>query len=157
MSAPRVALACVAVLLPLLAGCGSSDGDSQTDTSSVVVSIRTWTPPSSAVENTPPPTSPAEYTPPKSGADKYKQTWTTPYEETTCSQFKTAMSGKQQWVLAADMLTSARQVDEKGAEMASDDLITEFRNGLVTVCVIDTMTMTDAGVGLYMTEPRFKP
>jgi hypothetical protein len=36
-------------------------------------------------------------------------------------------------------------------------MITEFEGGLDTVCVIDSMTMVDAGVGLYMTEPRFHP
>lgn len=88
--------------------------------------------------------------------DKYTQTWPTPYGQTTCKQFLGQMTAKQRWVLAADMLTNARNMKAK-IGLPSDSMITEFEGGLETACVIDTMTMTDVGVGLYMTEPRFQP
>ncbi len=88
--------------------------------------------------------------------DKYTQTWPTPYGQTTCAQFLNDMTAKQRWVMAADMLTNARNL-RANAGLPSDSMITEFEGGLANVCVIDSMTMTDAGVGLYMTEPRFHP
>lgn len=88
--------------------------------------------------------------------DKYTQTWPTPYEKTTCAQFLGQMTSKQRWVMAADMLTNARNVKRKTG-LPSDDLITEFEGGLRNVCVIDSMNMADAGTGLYLTEPRFQP
>jgi hypothetical protein len=88
--------------------------------------------------------------------DKYEQTWTTPYSKTTCDQFTTAMNDHQRWAMAADMLTGARNTREDSG-LPSDAMITEFEGGLRTACVIGSMTMTDVGVGLYMTEPRFHP
>lgn len=88
--------------------------------------------------------------------DKYTQTWSTPYGQTTCAQFVSEMTAKQRWVMAADMLTNVRNMNEDTG-LPSDALITEFEGGLSTACVIDTMTMDDVGVGLYVTEPRFHP
>lgn len=88
--------------------------------------------------------------------DKYTQTWSTPYGQTTCAQFLSEMTAKQRWVMAADMLTNVRNMNQETG-LPSDALITEFEGGLNTVCVIGTMTMDDVGVGLYMTEPRFHP
>lgn len=58
--------------------------------------------------------------------------------------------------MAADMLTNARNLKARTG-LPPDDMITEFEGGLRNACVIDSMTMTDAGTGLYMTEPRFQP
>ncbi|KLI07497.1 hypothetical protein ACT17_23380 [Mycolicibacterium conceptionense] len=88
--------------------------------------------------------------------DKYTQTWPTPYDQTTCKQFLGQMTAKQRWAMAADMLTGARNMKSKTG-LPSDSMVTEFEGGLETACVIDTMTMTDVGAGLYMTEPRFHP
>lgn len=88
--------------------------------------------------------------------DKYTQTWGTPYNKTTCSQFLHDMTEQQRWVMAADMLTGARNLDQKTG-LPSDSMVTEFEGGMETACVIDTMAMTDVGAGLYMTEPRFHP
>jgi hypothetical protein len=90
--------------------------------------------------------------------DKYAQTWGTPYGKTTCGQFLSEMTGKQQWVMAADMLTNARNLHQKTG-LPSDAMITEFEGGLETACVISSMTMTmaDAGTALYLSEPRFQP
>lgn len=88
--------------------------------------------------------------------DKYTQTWSTPYAETTCAAFMTQMTDMQRWVLAADVLTAARNT-KQNTGLPSDSMITEFEQGLESVCDVDSMVMTDAGRGLYMTEPRYQP
>lgn len=88
--------------------------------------------------------------------DKYRQTWAIPYSQTTCSQFKVEMTAQQQWAMAADMLTNARNVDSNTG-LPPDSMISEFEGGLHNACVIDTMTMSEVGAGLYLTEPRFHP
>lgn len=89
--------------------------------------------------------------------DKYKQTWATPYDSTTCTDYTTQLTASQRWAAAADMLTGARSRD--GAkEMPSDELVTTFMGGIDTACVVETMTITDVAVGLYLTErARFEP
>lgn len=88
--------------------------------------------------------------------DKYTQTWPTPYDQTTCTQFLNQMTAKQRWVMAADMLTNARNLNQD-VGLPPDSMVTEFEKGLENACVIASMTMTDAAVGLYMTEPSFQP
>lgn len=63
------------------------------------------------------------------------------------------MTSAQRWAMAADMLTNARNT----GDLPPEDMIAEFEGGLRNVCVIDSMTMIDAGTGLYMTEPRSIP
>jgi len=66
------------------------------------------------------------------------------------------MDGEQQWVAAADMLTASRSVD--GAEdLPPDSMVDEFNAGISNVCVIGSMALNEAAVGLYLTEPRFAP
>jgi hypothetical protein len=36
--------------------------------------------------------------------------------------------------------------------MPSDELVTTFRQGVETACVIDTMSLADVGPTLYLTE-----
>jgi hypothetical protein len=89
---------------------------------------------------------------------KYDQTWATPYSETTCADWDSTMNDHEQWVAAADMLTGARNKGDGGDGMPSDALIDEFQSGITTACVVPTMTLTDAGVGLYLTDrARFRP
>lgn len=67
------------------------------------------------------------------------------------------MSPAQQFAGAADILTSARNKIDNGTGMPSDSLIEEFEAGITEVCVIPSMTITEATYGLYTTEPRFHP
>lgn len=83
---------------------------------------------------------------------KYEQTWGKPYDQTTCADFKNAMTDQQRWAMAADMLTGARTKGDGISAMPSDALVTTFRDGLSYVCVDDNLTMTDMGAGLYQTE-----
>lgn len=89
--------------------------------------------------------------------DKYTQTWATSYAETTCEDWNTRMTSGQQFAAAADILTAARNKIDGGTGLPGDPLISEFQGGVTTVCVVPTMTLTDAGYSLYTTEPRFHP
>lgn len=92
-----------------------------------------------------------------SGANKYTQTWAKSYSETTCEDWNDSMSNAQQFAAAADILTSARDKIDGATGLPPDSLITEFQDGVTNVCVIPSMTLTDATYGLYTTETRFQP
>jgi len=88
---------------------------------------------------------------------KYNQTWQTDYASTTCDDWLSQMTSSQRFAASADILTSARNKIDGGRGLPSDSLIDEFTDGLDNVCVIPSMTLTDASYGLYTTEPRFSP
>ncbi|MDR6613603.1 hypothetical protein [Leifsonia sp. 1010] len=89
--------------------------------------------------------------------DKYTQTWPKQYSDTTCEDWNNQMTPAQQFAAAADILSSARDKLDGGTGVAPDDLIRQFQSGITNVCVIDSMTLTDASYGLYATEARFHP
>lgn len=91
------------------------------------------------------------------GSSKYTQTWGAAYSDTSCSDWNELMSSTQQFAAAADTLTSARNKIDGGIGLPPDSLISEFQAGITNVCVVPTMTLTDATYGLYLTEPRFHP
>lgn len=89
--------------------------------------------------------------------DKYTQTWTTPYEKTTCKQWNTQMSDKQQWVASADMLTGAWKSEGK-QDVPPDATITSFQKNITTGCEPEpTLTILDAGVTIYKIDNSFHP
>ena len=88
---------------------------------------------------------------------KYEQTWGAAYTDTTCDDWNTLMTSAQQFAAAADILTAARNKIDGGEGLPPDSLISEFQAGVTNVCVIPSMTLTDATYGLYTTEPRFHP
>ena len=90
-------------------------------------------------------------------ADKYRQTWTQSYSDTTCREWFGEMTADQRFAAAADILASARNKIDGASGLPPDSLIDEFADGLDNVCVMDSMTITDAAFGLYSTEPRFHP
>ncbi len=92
------------------------------------------------------------------GTSKYDQTWPHPYSQTTCADWNDDMTSAQQWAAAADMLTGARNKGDGGEGLPPDPLVDEFRAGITTACVVDTMTLADVGAGLYLTEREtFRP
>lgn len=93
----------------------------------------------------------------EAGPGKFDQTWPSAYSDTTCADWNGRMSSHERFVAAADMLTGARNKGDGGTGLPSDALIEEFEGGITNVCVKPTMTLTDAAVGLYLTEPRFQP
>ncbi len=92
-----------------------------------------------------------------SDVSKYTQTWPKSYAETTCADWLQTMTSAQRFAAAADILSSARNKIDGGTGLPPDSLITEFAVGTSNVCVVPTMTITDATYGLYSTEPRFHP
>jgi hypothetical protein len=89
---------------------------------------------------------------------KYDQTWPKSYGDTTCDEWSGEMTDAQQWTAAADMLTGARNKGDGGKGLPPDSLVDEFQGGVSTACVVPSMTLTDVGVGLYLTErSRFQP
>jgi hypothetical protein len=89
---------------------------------------------------------------------KYRQTWGKPYASTTCAEWKATMAPAQRFAAAADMLTGARNKGDGGTRLPPDSLISTFQSGVTNACAIDTMSITDVGAGLYLTErQRFRP
>jgi len=89
---------------------------------------------------------------------KYDQTWSQPYSSTTCAEWDSEMTADEQWVAAADMLTGARNKGDGRTGLPPDSLVSTFRGGITTACVVDTMSIADVGAGLYLTErTRFAP
>ncbi|MBO1756515.1 hypothetical protein [Allobranchiibius sp. CTAmp26] len=93
-----------------------------------------------------------------SSVGKYEQTWTKGYSSTTCDEFINEMDPHQRFVAAADMLGGARQADG-GTGLPGDSLVNSFKSGLDQACEpIGTMTLTDAGAALYLTDrSSFRP
>jgi len=90
-------------------------------------------------------------------SSRYTQTWSQSYAETSCDEWNLEMTSAQQFAAAADILTSARNKINGGDGLPPDALTTEFQAGITNVCIIPSMTLTDATYGLYTTEPRFHP
>ncbi|WP_152970186.1 hypothetical protein [Frigoribacterium sp. RIT-PI-h] len=90
-------------------------------------------------------------------SSRYTQTWSQGYAETSCDEWNLEMTSAQQFAAAADILTSARNKIDGGVGLPPDALISEFQAGVTNVCIVPTMTLTDATSGLYTTEPRFHP
>jgi hypothetical protein len=63
------------------------------------------------------------------------------------------MSDHQQWVAAADMLTSARNKGDGGSGVAPDDLISKFQVAISSDCeVVATKSVAEIAVGEYLTS-----
>ncbi|MET8658164.1 hypothetical protein [Streptomyces griseus] len=89
--------------------------------------------------------------------EKYTQTWATPYSSTTCGDYLTAMTQRQRWVLAADMLTGARKADGANTLPADAD-VDRFQQGMATACEAEATTKTtEIGATLYALDPTYKP
>lgn len=68
---------------------------------------------------------------------EYTRTWTKDYAKTTCTEFRTVMTGQQAFVAAADMLVNARVGTDSSLPFPSDDLINMFENDVLTGCDTD--------------------
>lgn len=91
----------------------------------------------------------AENEPAQSEPDKYKQTWSLSYADTTCEAWANQMTDSQQFAAAADILASAWQKIEGSSRFPSDSLIGEFQTAIGDTCVIDSMAITDASYAAY--------
>jgi hypothetical protein len=89
--------------------------------------------------------------------DKYAQTWTKQYSQTTCADWEKSMTPAQQFSAAADILTSGRNKVDNGTGMPSDPLIKEFQTAVTDYCVIPSMKVTDATYAVYMDGKKYRP
>jgi hypothetical protein len=90
--------------------------------------------------------SPADVHPATPAAIRFNQTWTTPYNSTTCGDWNYKMTPEQRWTMAADLLYAVRGV----TALPPDDLITEFGTGISTSCTpTDVLKVNEAAAALY--------
>jgi hypothetical protein len=85
--------------------------------------------------------------------DKYTQTWPKPYSQTTCLEYRTEMTANQAWVMAADMLTGARD------KLPSDAMASDFAKQMFTACEPDIAaaeTMVDVGASVLVLDSALK-
>lgn len=83
---------------------------------------------------------------------KFTQTWPQDYSDTTCTDWGSAMTEKQQFVAAADMLASARSKD--GADtLPPDSLIDAFQGDVTEACSAGAAAgwaLNEMGASLYL-------
>lgn len=90
--------------------------------------------------------------------DKYEQTWTTPYSETTCSAYLNEMTTQQRWAAAADMLAGARNKMDGGSGLPSDDLVTRFAADIAEGCSGGPVAkLTEAAITIYQLDRIYAP
>ena len=118
----------------VLAACSATSapittGESSLSTASAALAVNSFAAQASlpAVPTTADPTT-AEST------GEYTQTWAKTYGKTTCTEFRTEMSGHETFVAAADMLVNARKATDASLSFPSDDLITRFQTDLLSNC-----------------------
>lgn len=88
---------------------------------------------------------------------KYTQTWTTPYNATTCGDYLTAMTSKQRWVMAADVIASFRSADGSDT-VPADSVVSRFDADIATACEPEaTVKVTEAAVVLYKMDSAYQP
>jgi hypothetical protein len=89
--------------------------------------------------------------------DRYAQTWPKAYDATSCDEFLHAMSDRQQFAAAADLLVRERiKGDSPG--MPAEDLIEAFRAGLAQLCAAaPELGVTGTATSYYGSErERFR-
>ncbi|MEW2250408.1 hypothetical protein AB0907_24075 [Streptomyces sp. NPDC006975] len=132
----RTALAACVVLAAALTGCGSSDTGAGSG--------------SATAEGAAPRPKPKQ-------ADKYEQTWTVPYSNTTCGDYLNNMDDHQRWVAAADMLVGARKTDG-GSGLPADSEVTRFQEDISTACRASAdLKTTEVAVSVYLVDSSYKP
>lgn len=67
-------------------------------------------------------------------SDKYKQSWSQPYDKTDCQEWAKDMDEHQRFVMAADLLLTLQRKQEAGAAIPSDALVDRFVTALDEVC-----------------------
>jgi hypothetical protein len=88
-----------------------------------------------------------------SGAGKYDQSWSKTYASTTCDEFASQMTEHEQFVMAADMITSTAADRTGNKDLPPDSLVDNVVSQMSTACEADsTVKMTDIAVGLFMID-----
>jgi hypothetical protein len=65
---------------------------------------------------------------------KYKQSWTKPYPQTTCTDFYGRMDAHQQFVMTADYLLTWQRKTKPDAPIPSDDAVNAFMLAFKPIC-----------------------
>lgn len=84
---------------------------------------------------------------------KYDQTWAKTYAATTCSEWKSEMTDREQWVAAADMLTGARNKGDSGTGLPSDALVDDFQADITESCspaAAKAMKIAEVAASVYL-------
>lgn len=96
---------------------------------------------------------------PGSSADRYTQTWTTPYSATTCGDWSGRMTADQRQAGSAAILRQLRQ--ESGTVPAasyapSDGLIRTFQTGVTSACALSsTGPLLSAASLVFALDPAY--
>lgn len=93
---------------------------------------------------------------------KYTQTWSKSYADTTCAEWNSAMTDRQRFAAAADMLTGARNKGDGGSGLPPDSLIVRFQTDVSQGCSVpataDQLSVADAGAAVYLLgRDSYKP
>jgi hypothetical protein len=70
-----------------------------------------------------------------SGSDKYHQTWTKPYAETSCADWRDAMDQHQQFVMAADILFTEQKTLKPDVVLPDDVMVGQFQGQIQGLCL----------------------
>ena len=67
--------------------------------------------------------------------DKYKQTWTKAYGDTTCADWRDVMNDHQRFVMAADILYTQQKKIKPDVGLPSDALVNQFAGQVQGLCL----------------------
>lgn len=85
------------------------------------------------------------------GMSRYVQTWSKPYDRTSCAEWTTRMTDRQRWTAALDMLKDARAADDAFAALPADRLVGRFGSALNARCASAAAdTAAQAGAQVYL-------
>lgn len=84
--------------------------------------------------------------------EKRPQTWTKPYEKTTCTEFKKEMTETERWTAAADLLIAERSREERMQAMPSKLQVEGFAEGLASSCTVSD-PIDQVAVAVYESDP----
>lgn len=66
---------------------------------------------------------------------KFTQTWTKPYGQTTCGDWRDTMTEHQKFVMAADILLTSQRKLKANAPIPNDGLIGQFQGQVQGLCL----------------------
>jgi hypothetical protein len=91
---------------------------------------------------------------------KYDQTWAKPYKATTCGDWRKKMDSHQQFVMAGDILLSARKSDGDDS-LPPDAMIRDFAGNIGVACrgagVKLGIKIPEVAASLYVMSRDYKP
>ena len=83
----------------------------------------------------------------------WHQTWAKDYAQTTCQEFRTAMTERQRFVAAADMLVNGKRAATGDEQLPADGEVRDCQNGLIGACeptLMRDQPLADAATGMLL-------